>query len=115
MGFNPDPIRFLIFIVIVLVLSFTAGSLGLVIASVAPSGQAAASMGPPILVVAIDPPPYPFSLAQVTCRGRQPQLPAKFNDSRSRWGKGAPLLCPPPAIRLPAPAAALRRAGPAPG
>lgn len=52
-GFNPDPIRFLIFIVIVLVLSFTAGSLGLVIASVAPSGQAAASMGPPILVVAI--------------------------------------------------------------
>ena len=52
-GFNPDPIRFLIFIAIVLVLSFTAGSLGLVIASVAPSGQAAASMGPPILVVAI--------------------------------------------------------------
>lgn len=33
---------------------------------------------------------------------RQPLLPAKFIDSRSRWGKGAPLLCPPPAIRRPA-------------
>ena len=61
-------------------------------------------------------PLYGFpTAAAVTCRGRQLQLPAAFIDSRSRWGKGAPLLCPPPAIRRPARVAALWRAGSAPG